>query len=138
MQDKKNYIIPVAALIVIVGFIAWGWKSGYLENSQNSGKATDSSSNVAPSNEIIYYYGAECPHCADVTKFLDDNKISEKVDFSKREVWHNTTNSQDMEAKAKECNITPEGMGVPFLYAKGKCIVGTPEVIDFFKKEAGL
>jgi glutaredoxin len=138
MENKKNYVIPIVAIVVILGFIAWGWKSGYLENSQNSGKTADSSQNVAPSNEIIYYYGAECPHCKDVVKFLDDNKIAEKVNFTKKEVWHDTNNQKELEARAKECNITPEGMGVPFLYAKGKCLVGTPNVIDFFKKEAGI
>jgi glutaredoxin len=139
MQDKKNYVIPIIAIVVILGFIAWGWKSGYLENSQKSSEqGVSTGDDSGTSTDIIYYYGKECSHCADVAKFLEENKIAEKVDFSKREVWHNTKNKQAMEGKAKECNITPEGMGVPFLYAREKCLVGTPNVIDFFKKEAGL
>lgn len=128
MQDKKTYTIVVAVFLIIIGFVIWGWKSGYLSTNDDSGKSTD----------IIYYYGKECPHCADVSKFLKENKIAEKIDFSKREIFHNSVNNQAMQEKAKECNITSEGMGVPFVWARGECFIGTPNVESFFTKEAGI
>jgi glutaredoxin len=89
-------------------------------------------------NETIYFYGQECPHCLDVLKFLDDNKVGEKVTFTKKEVWHNKANAAEMQKRAAECGISPDGMGVPFVYGKGKCFVGTPDVEAFFKQAAGI
>lgn len=85
-----------------------------------------------------YFYGEECPHCKDVAKFLEENKIAEKVDFVKKEVWHDKKNAKEMKLRAESCNIQPDGMGVPFVYANGECFVGTPSVIGFFKKAAGM
>ncbi|KKP70685.1 MAG: hypothetical protein UR69_C0003G0023 [Candidatus Moranbacteria bacterium GW2011_GWE2_35_2-] len=94
--------------------------------------------NISASNEIIYYYGEECPHCQDVLRFLEENKISEKVEFQKKEVWHNKNNSEEMMKKVGECELNPDTVGVPFLYAEGKCLIGTPKVEGFFKLKAGI
>jgi glutaredoxin len=87
---------------------------------------------------IVYYYGEECPHCHDVAKFLDENGIAEKVNFEKKEVWHNTANARDMDAKVKICGLEKSRVGVPFLFADGKCFIGTPDVTGFFKDAAGI
>ena len=115
-------------LVLIGGLIYWGLKDG------------GSSVELTPDNgaSIVYYYGEACPHCKDVQKFIDENNIAEKVNFVKKEVWGNSKNASEMDARAKICNIKPEGMGVPFLFADGTCFVGTPDVIGFFKKAAGI
>jgi len=122
MQDKrKAYIIVAVAFVVIAGFIVWGMK-------QTSG----------PQSDIIYYYGKDCPHCKNVGKFLDDNKIAEKVQFEKKEVEANVKNALEMQKRAKDCNIDLKNLGVPFVWAKGKCYMGEPDVENFFKQEAGI
>ena len=126
----KNTIIGFVAVILalIGGLVYWG-----LQDSGSTSEAT-------PDNgaSIVYYYGAECSHCKDVQDFIDQNGIAEKVHFVKKEVWHNTKNASEMETRAKVCDIQKEGMGVPFVFADGKCMIGTPTVIDFFKKAAGI
>jgi glutaredoxin len=123
MNDKKRlYIIATLAFVVIAGFIIWGLK-------QPNGESQ---------SDIIYYYGNDCPHCQNVTKFLDDNKIAEKVKFEKKEVGSNPKNALEMGKKAKECKIDPKNIGVPFVWARGKCLVGEPDVENFFKQEAGI
>lgn len=126
----KNTIIGFVAIILVLigGLVYWGL--------QDSGSTLE----VTPDDgaSIVYYYGAECPHCKDVQDFIDQNGIAEKVHFVKKEVWHNTKNASEMEARAKTCGIQPEGMGVPFVFADGKCMIGTPSAIDFFKKSAGI
>lgn len=92
----------------------------------------------AVTSGIVYYYGEECPHCKDVMKFLEENKIAEKVNFEKKEVWHNTANAREMDSKVKICGLDKKSVGVPFLFADGKCFIGTPDVTGFFKKAAGI
>ena len=117
----------VALLLLIGGLIYWGLNdSGSVELTPDDNASA------------VYYYGEECPHCKDVAKFLEENKIAEKIDFVKKEVWHNSKNKKEMDARAKICGIEPGGMGVPFVFSNGKCYVGTPDVIGFFKKMAGI
>jgi glutaredoxin len=126
----KNKVLGfVVVLMLLIGaLIYWGLK--------------DSGSGVVLTPDdgasIVYYYGEECPHCKDVQSFLDENHVAEKIHFVKKEVWHNTKNSAEMESRAKICGIQPEGMGVPFVFSDGQCKVGTPDVIAFFKKAAGI
>lgn len=115
-------------LVLIGGLVYWGLS--------DSGSAIEATPDNGAS--IVYYYGEECPHCKDVQDFIDQNKIAEKVNFVKKEVWHNSKNASEMNARAKSCDIQAEGMGVPFLFSEGKCYVGTPGVIGFFKQAAGI
>lgn len=131
MGKKQTYIVLVIALFLIAGAIFWGMKQPETANAPSVNECD-------PAADVIYYYGETCPHCKDVTKFLEDNKIAEKVNFCKKEVWNNKDNNAEMEKKAAECKIEKSGMGVPFLYARGMCYVGTPDVEAFFKQEAGI
>lgn len=124
-----NKVIGFAGILLVLigGLIYWG-----LNDSGSAELTPDGAAS------IVYYYGEECPHCKDVQKFLEENKIAEKVSFVKKEVWHNSKNKNEMDIRAKSCGIGQEGMGVPFLFAEGECFVGTPDVIGFFKKAAGI
>ncbi|MDD2766776.1 MAG: hypothetical protein PHH40_03375 [Candidatus Moranbacteria bacterium] len=130
MFDKKALIFITGTIILISGFIWWGIAD---EKKQ-------SVSIVDDPNAIIYYYGEGCSHCKVVNDFLETNPVvAEKVNFEKKEVWGNKTNAKEMERRAKTCDIAPEGMGVPFLYGgDGKCYVGEPDVIGFFKTKSGI
>lgn len=93
---------------------------------------------IIPSTDIILFYGRECPHCQEVEKFITDNKISEKFEFERVEVWHNKKNADLLVQKAKKCGIDEDQIGVPFLYAKEKCYIGAPDAENFFKNENGI
>lgn len=129
-MDKKNiYWIAAVTVLAIVWFVIWAAKQPGI---------TETPTNFSSDSEIVYFYGEGCSHCKKVSEFFEQNKIAEKVSFVKKEVWSNKNNNAEMEFRAKQCNVKPEGMGVPFLFAKGKCFVGDIDVIDFFKKEAGI
>jgi len=82
---------------------------------------------------IIFFYGQECPHCKIVEKYIEENKIAGKVNFSQGEVYHNKKNAEFLVEKAGKCGIDTKSIGVPLLWADDKCYVGQEEVIQFFK-----
>lgn len=123
MQQWKIPAIGGITLLVVIGLIVWGL--------QSSGSNADD----AP---VVYYYGAECPHCQEVAKFLEENNIAEKVEFTKKEVWHNPANNREMTRRAKECGIDAKELGVPFLWNEGACLSGQDQVIEFFRQKADI
>lgn len=125
-MSKKNKII----IAVISGMIIIGASFGYYIFRK--------SSTIFPKTDIILFYGRECPHCQEVEKFLTDNKIADELKFEQAEVWHNKENADLLRQKARQCGIDEDKIGVPFLYVKEKCYVGTPDVENFFKYESGL
>lgn len=133
MKSKKIYFSTIVAFIIMAGVIFWGF-----------GKAPKLEAPIAEKLDgteefgIIYYYGRECSHCLNVQSFLNENKIAEKVMFTKKEVWYNAENAQEMNLRAQECGLDKNEVGVPFLYSDGKCIIGEIEVQGFFKKAAGI
>lgn len=131
MPQRSLLFVLVAVGIGVVSFVVWGISAPSTLPSRESDTED-------VKNGIVYFYGEECSHCKDLQKFLDDNKISEKVSFVKKEVWHNPENAKEMKRKAEECKISKEGMGVPFIWADGKCFVGGPDAEKFFREKAGI
>ena len=88
---------------------------------------------VEPSiNQIIFFYGDGCPHCAIVEEYFEENNTKEKVDFTEKEVYNNQKNSQELAEKARICGIPTDSIGVPFLWDGAKCLVGDQNIIEFF------
>ena len=132
MSQRTTFFFVAVLVLGIAGLVAWG-----LMSTPASGTlSTDDSGD--PNASIVYYYGRECPHCKDLEKFLEENKIAEKVSFAKKEVWHNAKNSAEMQKRADACGVKKEGMGVPFVWADGSCFVGGPDAEKFFKEKAGI
>ena len=125
----------IIAIMVVIGAVFGG---AYFMRMGNSPKPDVKGAATEIVSGTTFYYGAECPHCKDVEKFIADNKIADKVKYETKEVWHDQTNSQEMVARAKTCGLDPNSIGVPFVYSDGKCSIGTPDVEAFFKKAAGL
>jgi glutaredoxin len=126
-MDKKVIGIIVALVVIIGGVAWWGVESGKKAN--------------APAAEVsgtVYFYGAECPHCKTVNEFLEKEKIAEKVQFSKKEVWHDQGNAAEMMQAAKQCGLDPKKIGVPFIFDNGTCKIGEPDVKKFFTEKAGI
>jgi len=124
-------VIAIAFLFSVWGL--WLWSSS-VEETENVQEATP----IASDSGIILFFGNECPHCHDLDEEIEKNKIAEKVPFDSLEVWHNAENQKIFEDKAFECGYRKEQLGVPFLYADGKCYIGTPDIMEFFRKEAPL
>jgi len=123
-MSKAKKFLPAAIVVIVIAVAGYFvWQRGQ-SNSQDNQVAVDNS-------KIILFYGRECPHCIDVEKYISDNQLDQKVQFSKLEVWHDKANANLMAEKARECNIKTDEVGVPFLWSKGKCYIGVNEVENF-------
>jgi len=129
---NKKVIIAITVVIVAV------FVGGFMFRNMNGATVSDQGTPGSLDSGIVFYYGAECPHCKDVEQFLAENKIADKVSFQTKEAWHDQTNATEMSAKAATCGLTEDKVGVPFLFADGKCFVGTPDVEGYFREKAGL
>ena len=80
---------------------------------------------------VYYFYGAECPHCHNVTPFVESlrDKYPE-VNFQILEIWHDKTNSALYELQNHKLGL--EKAGVP------QVIVGKVSLLGEEKIRAGL
>lgn len=125
MNKNLLSIIIVASLIILGGALIFGF------SFFNKPKID--------TNGIILFYGDGCPHCKIVDDFITENKIEDKIKFSRLEVWFNKNNQAIISKVAETCGIKGDSVGVPFLYdGKGNCVVGDELVINFFKNEANI
>lgn len=118
-------LIGVGLLVLVAGGILF-W--GLSEDTSSGFDVT----------KTTYFYGEECPHCQRVSEFLTSNNVADKVVFEKREVWHDSKNARQMNDAVKLCQLSVQDVGVPMVFDNGKCIVGEPEVMSFFKEKAGI
>lgn len=123
---EKKWVILSGVLVVAV------FAAGFMFR-----KSADLPSSPSAAG-VTYYYGEECPHCKDVLNFIEENHISEKVSFTKKETWNDRENAKELMARAKTCGIPEKQVGVPFLYAEGKCYIGSPDVEGYFREKAGI
>lgn len=133
MRKKTLSIILLVAIIVVIGVIAW-----WIRQPEKLQLSTSTLLSDNEQTDITYYFGQECSHCQAVDEFITNNQIDQKVVFNKKEVWHNNANNSELQEKAKECSLDPDRVGVPFLFARGKCFIGDVDVEDFLKKESGV
>jgi glutaredoxin len=127
-MERKNVIKTVLFVVGIAFLIAGLW---YWSKPEGATEIT---------SDIILFYGRECPHCQEVEKFIEENKIAEKVQFDRLEVFHNSKNQALMVEKAKECGINNSEVGVPFLFdlVEKKCLIGTPDIEKFLSQKAQI
>jgi len=125
-MDKKIVFttIIVSLIVVIFGYII----VNSFAKKNNSSSNSSASFNLPAKDKIIFYYGITCPHCKDVEEWMEKNKIEEKIKIEKKEVYQDQKNSAELNLVAKSCGLDSTSIGVPFLWADGKCYMGTPEV----------
>ena len=119
-MNSRNILIVFIIVLVLLGGV---W---YISaNSQNKNN-----------ERVILFYGDTCPHCKKVEEFVSANKVEDKIKFERLEVYNNKDNSTLLGQMAQICKIpTEQGVGVPFMWNKGKCLVGDQEIIGFFQGE---
>lgn len=135
-MDKKILLTGLIGIVILGGIIFWSVKSENKEqnNSKSNNEPATQEAEV-DDNGIILFYGNGCPHCENVDKFVQENKVEEKVEFKKLEVFSSKENSKIMAEKFKACGLPAENMGVPFLWDGEKCYSGDVDIIEFFKQK---
>lgn len=126
---KKEYYLYLGVLFIVIIGIG---TAIYLKNKKPD------LANAPDKGQIILYYGDGCLHCANVDKFIEENKITDKISFQKKEVYNNETNTKEMSNKGQYCNLSSSSMGVPFLWTGDSCITGDQSIINFFKEKTGI
>lgn len=128
MDKKILATVGVFSLIILIlGYIIFGSQ----DKKNNKIK-------IPSKNEIVYYYGSGCPHCKEVKKWMDENKIKEKIKIEEKEVWDNFENAKELKQVAERCGLNTNSIGVPFLYVDEKCYIGTPDVIKILSEKSKI
>ncbi len=84
---------------------------------------------------IILFEGNNCSHCVKVDDFIKDNKIEDKIKFTRLEVFDNVANANILADKSQICGLNPQQVGVPFVWDGKNCIIGDVDVIKFFQNK---
>lgn len=122
-MNKRLLWISLACFIVLGGIFFWASKNGEIYQNNSSDK------------ESIFFYGATCPHCRNVDKFLEENKgVEERFKFEKLEI-SNKDNAKRLMEKAEKCGLPTDNIGVPLFWDGEKCIVGDVDIISFLKSK---
>lgn len=120
---KKTLIIFFSVILLFITIIF------FIKNNSNLSNDIQ--------EKLIYFYSKRCPHCANVEKFFEENKIENKFKFDKKEVGNNIKNAKLLSFIAKsKCKINTNQIGVPFLWdgKNSKCILGDEPIIEYFEK----
>ncbi len=105
-----------------------------LEDSQPSSE-TDSSQSQEP--KFVFFYGDTCPYCHDVIDWMDEAGVESMLDITRKEVYNDAKNSEQMNLAVRSCGMTQSG--VPMMYTNDKeCIVGSTPIIDHLSEVAGI
>jgi len=131
---KSTKIITMITILIIVGLLT----VVIIGSKNKKGTSLLPNNNQNEKNVPIFFYGNTCPHCADVEKWIKENKIEEKIKITKKEVYDNQQNARELTQVAQKCGLQTDSVGVPFLYAEGKCLVGTPDIINYLSKKVGI
>jgi glutaredoxin len=141
----KVTIIVVTTIVVILGLVILGSRA----KNSNDFNTSDSAISVDPieqssetvnreSNDIIFYYGITCPHCKDVEEYITNENVLDKLPIVSKEVYQNRVNSLELSKVAEACGLDTRSIGVPFLFSKGECYVGSPDVIAEIERQMSL
>jgi glutaredoxin len=91
---------------------------------------------VRPSRDqgLILFYGDTCPHCKIVEQYISDHNIRAKLKFQELEVYENKDNAASLGQYARRCGLDLNKIGVPFFWNGQTCLVGEPDIINYFKQ----
>jgi glutaredoxin len=83
---------------------------------------------------MILFFGDTCPHCKTVDTYIAENGVRAKLKFQELEVYNNSSNSELLVQKARQCGLsTTGGVGVPLFFDGKNCLQGSEPIINFFK-----
>lgn len=92
---------------------------------------------VYAQEEMILFWGVNCPYCHVVREKLDSEKLRERVEIKEVEIQKETKNLSLFKEKAQVCGIDLEKAGVPMLFLDGKCYQGVDSIMAKVRYIAG-
>ena len=87
----------------------------------------------AASSENYLFYGNGCAHCAEVSKYFQENGILEKHNIGKKNISGNAEYSSEFTKICQDSGFPLDERGIPMLYFEGQCLMGDKPIIDFFE-----
>lgn len=133
MSKQGIYYLSVAGLLLVSAAVFWGVKSFLKIDPVNVG---GSKSGIVES-DMIYYCNSVDDFCLNMDKYFAENSIDEKILITKKDILTDPAVLKERDFQASGCDLDDNRIGIPFLYAEGKCYVGEAEVKSFFKKKLG-
>ncbi|MDQ1283914.1 MAG: hypothetical protein QG620_262 [Patescibacteria group bacterium] len=129
MSNRKKYALFFVVLAVAAVAAGYSFWSNSIQSSQVEGESVET---VQDDSKIIFFYGQECPHCKIVEEYFRKNNVSEKIEFSQKEVYHNKPNANFMLEKARACGLDEKKLGVPLLWTEDGCYIGDKDIVSYF------
>src|SRR4030043_874801 len=86
--------------------------------------------------KIYFFYGTGCPHCAQVEKFFEEEKLYEKYPIDKKEIYFNRDNAILFNTLLDKLGISDKNRGVPTVIIGDKVLIGDKPIIENFIPEA--
>lgn len=132
-MEKNKLIIIIALAVFIIGgglIIAYNYNNNIFKDIFGYFYQPEPAKGA-----VILFYGDGCPHCKNVDDFVQQNKVEEKVNFLKLEVFNNQQNAKLLAKKAEICGLDAAQIGVPFLWDGNTCILGDQDIIIFFQNK---
>ncbi len=122
-MNKKLLIGIILLFVGIVAFVL------FFNMNKSSGP-------VGTSENLVLFYSDSCPHCQNVEKFLEENKVLDKVSYVRKSVDNNSANISELQKRAAACGLS-DSIGIPFLWdsSNSKCLMGDADIIKFFQEK---
>jgi len=130
----KQKIITLLIVVLIAGLLSLVVIVSNNKEKQVAEQKIEALKNADP----VFYYGNTCPHCEIVEEWFQDNQVEEKMTFQKKEVYDNQANANELTKVAVSCGLDANSIGVPFLYSEGKCLIGSPDIIEYFANKLNI
>jgi len=132
---KNKIIVPTILFIFILifSFIVLLQKENRMQPEINKSIIVENQQ-----NQLIFFYGENCPHCTIVEEFIEQNQVKSRLSIVQKEVYYNQDHTEELAEKAKICGIPVNSIGVPFFWDGEKCFVGDKDIIDYLKQKIGL
>jgi len=89
---------------------------------------------------ITYFYGIGCPHCAEISPYLDDleEKYGDKLDMHRLEIYHDNENYEIYNGFCGVQGLELSERGVPFVAINDKYFMGASPIKDNLETEIQL
>lgn len=90
--------------------------------------------NANGSKNIVFYYSQTCPYCKQVEKYISEKSLESKVTIERRLVFNTSDKSLDKQEMGTLCGVSMDSVGVPLIYFKRKCYMGTPDIVELLSQ----
>jgi cytochrome c biogenesis protein CcdA/glutaredoxin len=118
----------VAWLVVLAALALTGWVSAAPATAQDIAPPTTTTPDAPLPDELLFFWGDGCPHCAAQERFLDEleDEFTELV-VRRYEVWNDEANRRLFRETAAEAGV--EASGVPTTFFGGRVWIGYTDSI---------